>query len=514
MAFKCIFAGCCSACFELENSSPYRADKPYSVKLDGVTVLKEKRENVFSLFGLSAGTEHTVQLSDGSSHVFRTKPQSAALDVRTFGARGDGVTDDTNAIQAAVFACSENGKITVPAGEYRIRPLVLKSFITLELQKGAKLLASSDTQDYPVWPALAGKADDGSDVICSAWEGRPRACHQSVLSAHFAREIFIVGEGVIDGGASGSQWWVEPKKREAGRPRILFLNGCSECALHGVTVCSSPSWNLHPYRSKNIAFYDITVNAPADSPNTDGCDPESCDGVDIIGARFSVGDDAIAIKSGKAEGSNTAFPKAARHTIRNCLMQSAHGAVVLGSELSGGIEELSVSQCLFIDTDRGLRIKTRRGRGRFAEVDGVRFENIAMRGVKTPFVINMFYFCDEDGKSEYVQSKMALPVDDRTPYLGRFTFKDIVCEDCQSAAGWFYGLPERPIESVELDNVSIRFSKAPAPFVPAMMIGCGERAGQGLFFYNVSFVRLKNVAVENLLGERLTLDENVMLTED
>lgn len=103
-----------------------------------------------------------------------------------------------------------------------------------------------------------------------------------------------------------------------------------------------------------------------------------------------------------------------RHTLRNNVFQDGHGAIVLGSEMSGGVTNLTVSQCLFRHTDRGLRIKTRRGRGKYAVIDGVVFENIKMENVITPLVINMYYFCDPDGHTEFVWSRKPHPVDDGT----------------------------------------------------------------------------------------------------
>lgn len=145
----------------------------------------------------------------------------------------------------------------------------------------------------------------------------------------------------------------------------------------------------------------------------------SCNGVEIVGCKFSVGDDCCAIKSGKLYMGKTYKTPANNHTLRNNLFRNGHGAITLGSEMAGGVTSLSVSQCVFSHTDRGLRIKTRRGRGKDAIIDGVLFENIKMHNVLTPFVINMYYFCDPDGFTEYVRSRDAkkFPVDDRTPYL-------------------------------------------------------------------------------------------------
>ena len=111
--------------------------------------------------------------------------------------------------------------------------------------------------------------------------------------------------------------------------------------------------------------------------------------------------------------------RSCEHTvIRNCLLDKGHGGIVIGSEMSGGVKDMVVTQCLMDHTDRGLRVKTRRGRGNTAVIDGLVFRNVEMRHVLTPFVINMFYFCDPDGKSDYVQSHEPLPLDDATPRLG------------------------------------------------------------------------------------------------
>ena len=192
---------------------------------------------------------------------------------------------------------------------------------------------------------------------------------------------------------------------------------------------------------------------------------------------------------------------ATRHLIRNCLMEYAHGAVVLGSEMSGGIKDLTVSQCLFSHTDRGLRIKTRRGRGKYAVIDGVEFSNMKMDNVMTPIVMNMYYFCDVDGKTEYVWSKEPHPVDDRTPYLGEFTFRDIECVDCEWAAGYFYGLPEQPIASVTIENVIFSMKENASEGYPAMMSYIDKSCRQGLYFNCVKRVHLKNVTVTNHVGD-------------
>ena len=502
MQFHCLYVSSVSACFELENSAPYYAETPYDVFVDGTAALRGVRTNVFSLFDLMPDTAYAVRVGDVTVTV-RTLDETACIDVREFGAVGDGVHDDTTAIQSAINTCPAGGRVRIPEGIYSIRPLVLRSDFTLELKQGAVLLADPVEDHYPILPGEVGDKEAGREVQVSSWEGDPRRCRQSILSGFYAKNIHIVGQGVVDGNAQNSTWWVDVKTRPIGRPKLVFLNHCENVTFHGILGKNSPSWHFHPFFSKEINFYDIAVEAPKDSPNTDGTDPESCDGVRYIGVRFSVGDDAIAIKSGKMYMGARYKTPAIRHVIRNCLMEYAHGAVVLGSEMSGGIRELSVSQCLFSHTDRGMRIKTRRGRGSTCVVDGVEFSNIRMDNVMCPLVINMYYFCDPDGKTEYVWSKEKLPVDERTPYLGSFTFRDMECTDCEWAAGYFYGLPEMPVGSVTIENVRFTFKPDASSGHPAMMSYIDEECKRGLYFNCVRKVHVKNVTMEGQAGDEI-----------
>ena len=348
MKFHVLYVSSVSACFELENRSPYYSEGPYDVTINGAPALQGVRTNVFSLFDLQPGTEYTVRIGEELLS-FRTKTESACVSIRDFGAVGDGTTDDTVAIQNAIHFCPANGRVTVPAGTYFVRPLVLKSHLTLELTSGAVLLGDTCEEHYPILPGDICDASTGEALQVSTWEGNPFPCRQSFISAHHAEDIAIVGQGVIDGNAQNSTWWNDVKKRKIGRPKLVFLNHCENVRFHGILGRNSACWNFHPFFCRNVHFYNIAVEAPKDSPNTDGTDPESCDDVRYIGIRFSVGDDAIAIKSGKMYMGMKYQTPATNHVVRNCLMEYAHGAMVLGSEMSGGIRDLSVSQCYFTE---------------------------------------------------------------------------------------------------------------------------------------------------------------------
>ena len=500
--FKKLFVSSTSACFELVNKNPYYSPRSYEVYLNGEKAGDKHTTNVFSLFNLTPSTTYTVKLSSGKKQItFTTDAESAAIDVKSLGAKADGKSDDTYFVQMAIDGCPKGGRVVLTEGEYLVRPIVLKSDITLELKKGATLLGDVVEENYPYIPART--VLNGKEEILASWEGEPFDCHQSFVSAYRQKNIKVVGEGVINGNADNSTWWATPKGRKVARPRLVFLNKCQNVVFHGVTCCNSASWNLHPFFSKNLKFYDLKVQNPYTGPNTDGLDPESCDKVDIVGCSFSVGDDCCAIKAGKLYMGKTYKTPASNHTLRNNLFQNGHGAIVLGSEMSGGVKNLSVSQCLFRHTDRGLRIKSRRGRGKDGIIDGVTFENIKMDNVITPLVINMYYFCDPDGHTEFVWSREKRAVDDGTPYLGKFVFKDIECVNCECMAGYFDGLVEQPIKEIRIENVSFSFKEDAKPFVPAMLENVREYCKEGLYVDNVENLVLKNVAFEGVCGEKI-----------
>lgn len=501
---KTLFTSSTSACFEWQNDLPYYKDKKYVIYLNGRPAFTGDT-NIFSLYGLKPGDKYSIT-ADGfdGEFEFTTKTETAAINVRDFGAKGDGVNDDTTAIQTAINCLPQGGRLYFPEGTYLTAPLCLKSHITLEIPEGATLLGSTDRSHYPIIPGKTLDMESGEEIHFGTWEGNAVPMHQALIFAEHAEDITIVGRGKIDGNAPAAGWWINVKEQPIGRPRLMFFNRCDGVRVHGIHACNSASWQMHPYFSKNIDFLDMFISAPKDSPNTDAIDPEACDKVNIIGCRFSVGDDCIAIKSGKIEIGSKFKTPANRHTIRNCLMEFGHGAVTLGSEMAGGVTNLTVNRCVFRQTDRGLRIKTRRGRGKDAVIDGVVFENIKMEGVLTPIVINMWYnCCDPDRNSEYVWSRECLPVDERTPYLGKFTFRNMLCLDCEAAACYCDGLPEMPIKEITVENIKFTYSENARPSRPAMREFMDEFLRVGMYFDNVSKLTVKNVTLEGVIGEEL-----------
>ncbi|MGI6767635.1 MAG: glycoside hydrolase family 28 protein [Bacilli bacterium] len=509
MKLKILFLSAFNITIEIENNTPFYTKETYEVFLNGEVLIAGGNKNVFSLAELKPNKNYHLLLKTDNQEAelsFQTPEVKYLLSVKAFKAKGDGITDDTLSIQAAIAACPKDGIIYVPEGKYLVKSLFLKSNLKIYLSKDAKLIGSINRDDYAILPGVIKSRDD--ELVLGSWEGNPLDIYTSLITGINVENVMIFGEGEIDCSGNLGPWWLEPKKKfGAYRPRGIFLNACKRVLVQGISLRNSPSWSIHPFYSDDLSFYDLKILNPEDAANTDGLNPESCRNVEIIGVHFSVGDDCIAIKSGKIYMAKKHYRPTSNLVIRNCLMEKGHGAVVFGSEISGGAENVTVSKCAFIETDRGLRIKTRRGRGN-KEINNVKFDNIYMRGVKNAFVINMFYFCDPDGKTEYVYSKKPLPVDERTPALGSFHFRNIVAEETKISAGFFYGLPESAIAEVVLEDIKMSFSEEAESGKPAMMSFIEDYSKLGFYFNNVQKVRVKNVTITGQNGEKFCF-ENV-----
>jgi polygalacturonase len=491
-----------SATFEISNGHPFRSPAPHKVLLDG-KVAWSGHENVFSLRGLQPGHRYALKLESAGARAaqsFRTKAETAALSVVSFGAIGDGVADDTAAIQAAIMSCAAGGVVVLPAGKWLSAPLFLKSDVDLLLERGASLIGHPDIARWPVLPGTV-RANGRGDQVLGTWEGEAADMHASLLTGIEVENVTIHGEGVVDGNASFETWWSRPKTPFRGwRPRTVFFVRSKNVAMEGVTVRNSPSWTIHPFRSRGVTLAKLKVEAPFDSPNTDGVNPDSCKVVTIVGVHFSTGDDCISIKSGKISLAKSDPVATRRVRISNCLMENGHGAVVLGSEMSGGIYDVEARDCLFVGTDRGLRLKTRRGRGKLAVIDGVKLRNIRMERVGTPFVINSFYWCDPDGKDFWIGDRSKRPVDDGTPTLRNVSIKNVVCDGTTVSAGFVLGLPERPVQGISIDNYRVRFDPDAKPGEPDMAAGIELVAREGFRLHNVRKLSLKRIDIEGADG--------------
>lgn len=495
---------------EIEQPGIFQTDE-YEIFLNDNRIKKSNRI-IETIYNLEPDREYTLYIKTNKEKlepiVFTTPSERVTLNVKDFGAVGDGIHNDTLPIQAAILSCPAQGRVYIPEGIYKVSSIFLKSNINVEIGKNAELSAYTQREMFPVLPGKIKETNREEEYNLGTWEGDPFDAFAAIITGIEVENVNLYGEGVIDGCASFDNWWHNAKQLViAYRPRMLFFNHCSNIQVIGLTLKNAPSWNVHPYFSKHLKFLCMNILSPQDSCNTDGIDPESCEDVDITGCYFSVGDDCIAVKSGKIYMGKKYKTPSSNIRIRQCYMRDGHGAVTVGSEIGAGVRDLVVSDCKFENTDRGLRIKLRRGRGKDCVLDAIWFHHIQMDEVKTPFVLNSFYFCDPDGKTEYVRSKDKLPVDDRTPCVKNLKFSDIVCENSHFASVYFYGLPEKKIESIYMENVSISFAKDAKTGVAAMMDDCEPSSKKGIYLHNINKVTLKNVEVAGYEGEPFIINE-------
>lgn len=355
------------------------------------------------------------------------------------------------------------GVITIPAGEYLTGPLEVRSNTKLILEKGAVIKFISDPSIY--------------EPVFSRWEGVKCYCMHPCLFINEAHDVEITGEGVIDG--NGSAWWAEVwRKKSVGqnapeseiekkfaalnpgyetqpgggggrpcqflRPSLIQIKDSYNVKLEGVTVQNSPFWTIHPVFSHDLVLQNLTVKNPYDSPNTDGIDIESCSRVNVIDCSVFVGDDGIALKSGSGpEGIKDNVPTT-DILIKGCRVVKAHGGAVIGSETAAGISNVVVEDCIFDDTDRGIRIKSRRGRG--GALHDLVFRNLSMKNNICPLVVNMFYKCGcfEDGPFSLEKQEITA----ETPSLYNVVVEGCKAEGSRASAGMIVGLPEMPVKNL------------------------------------------------------------------
>ena len=504
---KSLFVSSRSCTILLDEQGDYYAKLPRRIWLNG-EFLREENRSVFSIYGLWPDTEYTLEAWQGekkeSEITFRTAKEFCTLNVKRFGAKGDGEKDDTNALQAAILSCPPGGRVLIPEGNYKTGPLFLKSHITVEFKPGARLALKTEREEFPVLPGMIRTTDEEGEYLLGSWEGNPLDAFAAAITGIDVEDVRIIGEGIVDGCGPQGDWWVNPKiRRIAYRPRLFYLKNCKDITVQGVTFRNSPAWNLHPTFSENLSFLNVRIEAPSNSPNTDGFDPESCKHIRMLGTVFSVGDDCIALKAGKIYMGMKYHTPCEDIEIAWCCMLDGHGGVTVGSEMAGGVKNVRVHHCFMRGNDRGLRIKTRRGRGKYAVIDDICFSDVRMEGVKTPLVVNAMYFCDPDGRTDYVQSREKQPVDDTTPTIGSIRFERVSAKGCEACVGYILGLPERPVKEILIKDSAFTFNPDGKAMTPAMARDVPECKGQGLIARFVDKITLSNVRMEGLQGKEM-----------
>jgi polygalacturonase len=394
-------------------------------------------------------------------------------------------------------AAEGGGTLYFPAGQYLTGPIYMKSNITLDIESGAIIRFSDDFEDY-------------LPFIKVRWEGVFMNSFAPLINANNAENITITGRGILDG--QGEKWWnfhrnaegqirsngdvtqmskiqqmwdeantnvvysdyyKKTIKRRFFRPPFIQFLECKNIKIEGVTLQNSPFWTINPEGCDNLSIHGITIKNPDSGPNTDGINPSSCSNVRISDCFISVGDDCITIKSGRdADGRN--YGRACENiAITNCVMLSGHGGVVIGSEMSGGVKKVAISNCVFDGTDAGIRLKSSRGRG--GVVEGIRVDNIVMNNIQNnAFIFDLFY--DKNSQAE--------PVSERTPVFRNVHLSNITGDKVKKI-GYITGIEEMPVEDISFSNIRM-----------VAETGFTAKTAENIQFHNVDFSVKNGASIE------------------
>lgn len=509
-----------------------------------------KRIIPFFLFGfvlnLSAQEDLYMNLEFEMPEVKAPVFPDYTVKITDFGAVGDGLTKNTEAITQAIDAVVSKGggKVIIPRGIWMTGPVTLKSNLNLHLEEGALLLFSENFDDYP--------------LVSTSFEGLETWRCISPINGVDLENVAITGTGTIDGSGdawrpvkkgkmTSGQWknllksggvlsedqkiWYPSEMSKQGamatsnfnvpdaattkedyekykdflRPVMVSIVRSKNVLLDGPTFQNSPAWNLHPLMCENVIIRNVNVRNPWYSQNGDGLDLESCRNALIYNNTFDVGDDAICIKSGKNEDGRKRGMPTENVIIKNNIVYHGHGGFVVGSEMSGGVRNIHVSNCTFMGTDVGLRFKSTRGRG--GVVENIYISNINMIGIPTePIRFNLFYegqspVLEEDEEPVEVDEN-AVPVTEETPSFRNIFMKNITAVGC-GTAGYFQGLPEMNLKNINLENVLIEaengISMVDADGISLKNVKVVAKKGYPLTLYNT-----RNITLSNYQGESAT----------
>lgn len=338
--------------------------------------------------------------------------------ITSFGAKTTATAaQNQKAINRVISLVSKKGggKVIIPKGTWNTGAIELKSHVNLVLEEGATLHFAFEPKLYP--------------LVRTSWEGLACWNYSPCIYAYKATDIAITGKGTIDGGGNNDTFWqwngsprfgykegVTKESQKLGsrskllkmaedgvpfderkfgmgyglRPQLVNMVHCERILIKDVKMINSPFWVIHPLLSKNITVDGVYVWN--EGPNGDGCDPEACENVLIQNCVFHTGDDCIAIKSGRNNDGRLWNQPSKNIIIRNCKMEDGHGGVVIGSEISGGCENVYAENCVMDSPhlERILRIKTNNCRG--GQVQNINMRNVVVGQCKEAVVkINLDY---------------------------------------------------------------------------------------------------------------------------
>lgn len=398
----------------------------------------------------------------------QTKFQDKIYNINDFGAVADGKTLNTLAFEKAIKTCAENGggKVVVPNGKYLTGAIHLESNVNLHLEDHAEILFSLNPKDYP--------------IVHTSWEGTEVMNYSPLIYAKNKTNVAVTGKGTLNGQADSTNWWIwsggkgygwkkgvpsqnDPTNREVLvdmaeknipvserifgegrylRPNFIEFFECNTVLVKDITVINSPFWILHPIKTNNIIIDGVTVNSHG--PNNDGCDPEYSQNVIIKNCTFNTGDDCIAIKAGHdADGRRVAIPSK-NIIVQNCKMIDGHGGVVIGSEISAGVNNVFVENCVMDspNLDRAIRIKTNSKRG--GVIENIYVRNLEVGTVKEcVLLVTMFYNVYGSQTGNFI------------PTVRNINLENITVKNSGKFGVLAEGYTESPVENITLKNVKI-----------------------------------------------------------
>jgi polygalacturonase len=386
-------------------------------------------------------------------------PKSAVkLNVRDFGAQGDGKTKDTLAVQQALDRCSVlgGGEVLVPEGIYLTGALILRSNTLLRLEEGSTLQGSPDLEDYPLTQVR--------------WEGRWSKGYIGYLSATDSNKISIIGKGRIMGNTA-IKGRVD-RKTQIRNPALLEFTNCKDIHFEDCFTQQNDMWSIHPTYCENITFKNMTVNGGAD-----GIDIDSCQHVVIDGCNFATADDCISLKSGRGAEGYAILNTTEDVRISNCTFHDLHWACIgIGSETSGGIRNVHVDHCKCLSARTfAIYIKSRPGRGAF--IEDIYMNDLEVSGAKAGFL--RFNILDSGKQDEF-----PVPGDEGIPTIRNFHFNNIRVTDVPTLVDGVGIHPHKPLEGFSLTNVT-------------------GTCGKGIYLSNIKHAELRNIHVTGFSGALL-----------
>lgn len=325
--------------------------------------------------------------------------KNTTYNILDFGGKSGGVIDNTQVFKKAIQKCTKNGGgiVLVPAGKYFTGPIHLDNNVNLHLAEGSEIVFNTNPDAFP--------------MVHTSFEGTELINYSPLIYAYNKHNVAVTGKGILNGQGSNDKWWSWCGKASYGwlknspdqkedvnalmamaekgvpvtervfgkghflRPNCVEFFECSQVLLQGVQIINAPFWVIHPIKSSNVIVDGVTIKSHG--PNNDGCDPEYSKNIWIKNTIFDTGDDCIAIKSGRDNDGRRVAIKSENIIVQDCKMYDGHGGVTIGSEISAGVSNVYVENCIMDspELDRAIRIKSNSRRGGLVE-------NVFVRNIK------------------------------------------------------------------------------------------------------------------------------------